>query len=39
MSDADYMHDLVFLAQAESLLYSLKQAARGIGINVNSDNT
>ena len=40
--DEDYA-DQVFLAntptQAESLLHSLEQAARGIGLNMNSDKT
>ena len=41
--DANYKDDLVLLtntpAQAKFLLYSLKQAARGIGLYVNSDGT
>ena len=41
--DADYTADLVLLiktpAQTEFLLHSLKQAARGIGLLVNSDKT
>ena len=40
---ADYVDDLAFLdstsAQVKSLLYSLVQAAKGIGLYVNSDKT
>ena len=43
MKDADYADDLVLLAntpaQAESLLHSLEQAARGFCLYVNSDKT
>ena len=41
--DADYANDIAFLTntttQAKSLLYSLNQAARGIGLHVNTDKT
>ena len=43
MTGADVVNDLAFLAnttaQAESLLHSLKQAARGIGLYVNANKT
>ena len=43
ISDADYADDLALLAstptEAESLLHCLDQAAKGIGLNVNSDKT
>ena len=43
ITDADYADDLALLAntpaQAESLLHSLEQSARGIGLHVNSDKT
>ena len=43
ITDADYNDDIALLAitpaQAESLLYSLKQAAAGIGLYVNVDKT
>ena len=43
ITDADYADDLILLAntpaQAESLQHSLKQAARGFGLYVNSDKT
>ena len=41
--DADYADDLAFLAntlaKAGSLLHSLEQAPRGIGLYINSDKT
>ena len=41
--DADYVDDLVLLGntpiQAEFLLYSLEQAASGIGLQVKTDKT
>ena len=40
IADADYTNDLVLLAntsaQAKSLLHSLEQSARGIGLYMNS---
>ena len=43
ITDADYADDLLLLAntpsQAKSLLHSLEQAARGIGLYVNLDKT
>ena len=43
ITDADYADDLPFVAnttvQAKSQLHSLEQAARGIGLYVNSDIT
>ena len=43
MTDADYADDLTLLvntlAQAESLLLSLEQAVRGIGLCMNTDIT
>ena len=41
--DTDYADDMVLLAntatQAKSLLYSLEQAAGGISLHINADNT
>ena len=43
ITDTDYTDDIAFLAntptQAESLLHSLKQAASGIGLHVNTNKT
>ena len=43
MIDVNYADNLVFLAnipaQADSLIYKLEQAARGVGFNVNLDKT
>ena len=43
ITDVNYADDLVLLentlAQAKSLLHSLEQAVRGIGLYVNSDKT
>ena len=41
ITDADYADDiaLLALAQAESLLHNLEQAAAGIGLDVNAHNT
>ena len=43
ITDADYADDIVLLAntlaQAETLLHSLEQAAGGIGLHVNADKT
>ena len=43
VTDADYADDLALLAdipaQAESLLHSLEEAAKNIGLYVNSDKT
>ena len=43
ITDADHADDLALLtntlAQAESLLHSLEQAARGVGLYVNTDKT
>ena len=43
VTDADYADDLALLAdtlaQAESMLHSLEEAAKNIGLYVNSDKT